>query len=200
MNNIGIYISAFDPIHEGDLAFARSAIEQTKLDKVYFYVEPRPKNRQGVKALEHRIHMVVLAVKSDPKLGTIVVKSQNSSPVEIAKIINKRFDGQTINVLIPDEKIGRLDHWAWLKIGDVPINLTIGLDKLTPKEVKSHIKSIESIFGTPISSNSFQAPNPAHKATEVRRKLRLGVRPKEVSDPVYDYINVENLYASRSSA
>ncbi|MCA9332160.1 adenylyltransferase/cytidyltransferase family protein, partial [Candidatus Saccharibacteria bacterium] len=52
MKKVGIYAGSFDPIHKGHIALAEQAIQQCGQDKVFFMVEPRPRRKQGVKALE----------------------------------------------------------------------------------------------------------------------------------------------------
>lgn len=200
MKRVGIYINAFDPVNQFDLDFAQSAIEQVHLDRIYFLAEPRPRYNQGVKAYEHRNHMVILAVKADSKLGTIVVKPQLASPLETAKIINNRFLNQSPTIVLPEDRLSKLDSWTWLKLNNQPLNLAIGLDKLKPKDVESQIKTINVILASSLSYSVFQAPNPSKHSASIRHQLRLGQRPEQLPSPVYDYIIQKELYSSRSSA
>src|SRR3989344_4473010 len=68
---VGIYPGAFDPVHEGHVAFAQLVIAQHGLDKVFFLPEPTPRYRQAVKAYEHRLAMIKLAIKKYDSLGVI---------------------------------------------------------------------------------------------------------------------------------
>src|SRR5208283_2318271 len=95
VKQVGIYISAFDPIHKGHIKFAEEAITTHKLDKLYFLVEPRPRYRQGVKALDHRINMAMLGVASNPKLGTIILKTKANLDEHI-KLLQARFKDHKI--------------------------------------------------------------------------------------------------------
>lgn len=100
MKRIGIYISAFDPIHFGHLGFAEDALEKQSFDKLYFLVEPTPRYTQGVKAFDHRVNMAILGVANNPKLGTIVTKSR-ASIEEYIRLLQTRFRGQKLSLIIP---------------------------------------------------------------------------------------------------
>src|ERR1700722_7673461 len=181
-SRIGIYINAFDPINYADLEFANAAISQTDLDKAYLLPEPRPKYQQGVKALEHRAHMVVLAVKSNPRLGTIVIKSQFVSTADVSKVIARRFYAKQVYVVVPEDRLGKLDSWKWLKFNTGPLHLVIGPDKLTPNDVKNQVKIINAILPGPIDYTVFKAPSPTKLSPKVRRELKKGMKPEELPE------------------
>jgi nicotinic acid mononucleotide adenylyltransferase len=200
MKKIGIYINAFDPISQADLNFARAAIDQTDLDRVYFLAEPRPRYNQGVKAYEHRNHMVILAVKSDPRLGTIILRPQLASPAEIANVISRRFFSQPLTIVLPEDRLTKLDSWAWLKLDNQPFDLTVGLDKWAVGELDKQINTIKVVLAAKLNYASFDSVSPNKLAISIRHKLRQGHRPAEVSDAVYDYIAQKKLYSSRPKA
>src|ERR1019366_9904154 len=88
---VGIYINAFDPIHEGHLNFASQAIRTSKLDKLYFLIEPRPKYKQGVKAFSHRVNMATLATRDNDSFGVVVVKHARYGVDETVNSLKQRF-------------------------------------------------------------------------------------------------------------
>src|SRR5258708_1287895 len=92
VKKIPIFAGTFDPVHEGHLAFAQAALEEG-LEKVMFLVEPRPRRKQGVRALEHRTAMVQLAIADEPQLSTIVLEQARFSVNETLPVLRARFSG-----------------------------------------------------------------------------------------------------------
>ncbi len=60
---IGIYAGTFDPIHKGHLAFAQSAVEQAKLDKVIIVAEKEPYRKKPHASWDHRQAMIERATE-----------------------------------------------------------------------------------------------------------------------------------------
>src|SRR5688572_27140829 len=102
---IGIYSGTFDPIHLGHVAFAKEALKQCGLEKVYFLVEPRPRRKQGVKALEHRQAMVELAIAKEPALGSIILDHARFSVRQTLPVLQARFEGSEIVFLMGDDML-----------------------------------------------------------------------------------------------
>src|SRR5687768_15392849 len=91
LKKVGIYAGTFDPVHEGHLAFAREAAAQYGLDKVFFLVEPNPRRKQGVKALEHRNEMVQLAIRSEKLFASILLEQHRFTVTETMPVLRSRF-------------------------------------------------------------------------------------------------------------
>lgn len=65
---IGIYAGTFDPIHKGHLAFAQSAVEQAKLDKVIIVAEKEPYRKKPHANWDHRQAMIEHATEQVPQV------------------------------------------------------------------------------------------------------------------------------------
>lgn len=65
--NIGLFGGTFDPIHRGHIALARAALEQYKLNRIYFAAANTPphKQRQPLSPFLHRFAMLVLATAQE---------------------------------------------------------------------------------------------------------------------------------------
>lgn len=132
MKRIGIYVSAFDPIHEGHLKFAADAVNEHDLDKLYFLVEPTPRYRQGVKAFDHRVNMAILGAANNPKFGTIVTKSR-ASLEEYINLLQTRFSGQKLALIIPDYALKRFFSLPnLLSYNFNNMDIIVGLSNQTP--------------------------------------------------------------------
>jgi nicotinate-nucleotide adenylyltransferase len=65
--NIGLFGGTFDPIHRGHIALAHAALEQCKLNRIYFVPAnvPPHKQQQPLSHFSHRYAMVALATASE---------------------------------------------------------------------------------------------------------------------------------------
>jgi nicotinate-nucleotide adenylyltransferase len=63
---IGLYFGSFNPVHNGHMVTARTAVEKKNLDSVWFVVSPKnPLKDSSILCDEnHRLEMVRLAIKS----------------------------------------------------------------------------------------------------------------------------------------
>lgn len=197
MKRVGVYVGAFDPIHSGHLDFARRALDLLNLDKVYFMVEPRPKNVQGVKAYTHRVNMVELMIRHESYLGNIVLQYPIAQR-EITSILSQRFEGHMVFILMRDDHISRTHNLAWLKHSFPNVVLGVGITRSSIIEIKNHLVQIGNITGSPIRFMSFMAPEPINQS-KVKHELKLGKKPDAIPLQVYSYIKQEGLYISAPS-
>lgn len=200
VKKIGIYIGAFDPIHKGHLEFAADALKTHKLDKLYFLVEPSPRHRQGVKAHHHRVNMAILGVAHNPKLGTIVLQTKSSLD-DYLKLIQSRFNDHRIALIIPDTALKRFFHLPNLLSHDfTKMNIIVGVSAESPEEVNLRLKLLSETSGLKFSYSCFKAEKMSVNSNEIKKKLRKGIKPDEVSSNVWDYIVTQNLYAPLPNA
>ena len=199
MKRIGIYISAFDPIHMGHIEFAESALATHGLDKLYFLVEPIPKHRQGVKALDHRVNMAILGVANNPKLGTIVPKSRVSLE-EYIKLLQSRFKGHRIALIIPENALKRFFHLPnLLNYNFSNMDILVGLDSQSPDEVNLRLRLLSETSGLKFRHSWFKPKTPQISSSEIKKKLKQGIQPTEIPKSVYDYIVKQKLYVATSN-
>jgi nicotinate-nucleotide adenylyltransferase len=65
---IGIYAGTFDPIHNGHIEFAKSAVEQDHLDRVIVVAEKEPYRKKPHALWDHRQAMIERATESIPQV------------------------------------------------------------------------------------------------------------------------------------
>jgi nicotinate-nucleotide adenylyltransferase len=98
---IGLLGGSFDPIHQGHLKLAKSALAQLRLKKVYLVLAPRPPHKSnGIEApVESRLKMLRLAVKGERglKVATWELKRKGPSYTVITL--------QNLRRLHPDDEI-----------------------------------------------------------------------------------------------
>lgn len=196
MKKVGIYSGTFDPIHSGHVAFAREALEQADLDKVFFLVEPRPRRKQGVKALEHRDEMVRLAIRDEPKFGSIMLGQQRFSAVDTLPVLLERFQGAELYMLMGDDMLAHFADWPHVEELVEHIRFSIGLRQHSEAEVRRRLTIIQKTRGLGMRYELFQAPKPEFSSSDIRLRIKNGEIPAGLTPEVLRYIESQGLYAS----
>jgi nicotinate-nucleotide adenylyltransferase len=196
LKKVGIYSGTFDPVHEGHVAFAREALVQCGLDKVFFLVEPRPRRKQGVKAFTHRVEMVHLAIQDEQQFGVIIADEKRFTAQETLPRLQHRFEGAELYMLMGDDMLDHFDSWPHVELLMQEIHFAIGLRTYDRKTVKQRLELIQEIRATRMQYQLFQASQPKFASTTIRLALKAGEVPRGISPVVLDYIKTNGLYAS----
>lgn len=200
MKRIGIYSGTFDPVHAGHLVFAHEALRQCGLDKVFFLVEPRPRRKQGVKALEHRVEMVKLAISNEPKFGSIALQQQRFTAVDTLPVLRERFKGAELFMLMGDDALAHFADWPHVEDLVAHIHFAIGLRHHDKYETERKIYIIQRTRGFAMNHTLFQAPEANFSSSKIRQAIKKGQSPKGVPEEVLNYARREGLYDARGSS
>lgn len=199
MKRIGIYSGTFDPIHEGHVAFAKQAIAECGLDKIFFLVEPRPRRKQGVKALEHRVAMVQMAIKHQSKLGTIILNQARFSVLETLPVLLKRFKGQQLYMLLGgDHVINHLAEWPHVEELVNSVCFVVGVRGSGQKTVIETLSALQKTRGLKLDYEMFESAFPEYSSSAIRLAVKRGKEPVGLLPVVREYVQKENLYSSIS--
>lgn len=197
MKKVGIYSGTFDPVHAGHLGFAREAIAQCDLEKVFFLIEPSPRRKQGVKAFEHRVRMAQLAIQDESKFGSIMLEQQRFTVADTLPALLKRFEGAELCLLIGDDGLSRLGDWPQIEKLLKSVCFVVGLRRLTRAEAQHQIDTVEQTRGIKLRYKIFQTPKPKISSSTIKRSLKSGHTPMGLTRTVADYINSQGLYTAK---
>lgn len=199
MKKIGIYAGTFDPIHNGHLAFAQAGLN-AGLEKVMFLVEPRPRRKQGVRALEHRNAMVQLAIKDHENMGTILLEQARFTPHETLPVLQNRFKGYQVVLLFGDDVVGHIAHWPHIEELVASVELMIAARHKDEKELAQTFKTLEATNNLRFNYSFVDPKYHDVSSSAIRLQLKQRQRPSELPDDVCDYIRAHRLYVSASIA
>lgn len=198
MKQIGIYGGTFDPIHNGHLAFAQAALD-TGLEKVMFLVEPRPRRKQGVRAFEHRLGMVQLAIADRPKMGSIIVDQARFTPHETLPLLQNRFKGYQLVLLFGDDVIAHIGEWPHVEELVASVELMIAVRHGNVQALEETFKTIHKTRNLKFR-RQFVDPNcPDVSSSSIRQQLRKREQPTDIPESVWRYIRSHRLYSSAVS-
>ena len=203
MARIGVYGGTFNPIHNSHIEIAKAALNQFKLDKVYFLVAGNPPHKETAKSISdiNRLEMVRLAVEKEPKLEIdereIYRAGKSYSYITFTEYHNEHPDDEIFFIMGSDSL---LNFKNWVKPDIISEYVTI----LVAPRLGDDLEAIE--HGLHECKNMFEGefllidykPNSV-SSSEIREHFYsdLSIRAF-VSEKVSDYIIEHNLYSKYS--
>lgn len=82
MRKIGLFGGTFDPVHYGHLAVARSALDKLSFETLYFIPAASPPHKpdQLITPFRHRVVMLQLALRDEPRFVVSEVEGERNGP------------------------------------------------------------------------------------------------------------------------
>lgn len=198
MISVGIFSGTFDPVHNGHLQFARDALVHGSLDKIFLLPEARPRRKQGVKSIEHRMRMVQLAVADDLQLGVIILEQPRFTPHDTLPLLKARFQGAKLHMLMGDDMLKHLGDWPHVEQLVSAIHFIIGV-RGDHGEAINRIKAIERARGVNFQYQIFSSTLSGVSSSSVKNSLRKKGRSDDVPPNVLAYIKEQGLYSKTAS-
>ncbi|HEX5962175.1 MAG TPA: nicotinate-nucleotide adenylyltransferase [Gemmatimonadales bacterium] len=185
---IGLFGGSFDPVHHGHLIVAQVAAEKLKLQSLRFV----PAREQPFKAgqhrtsSEHRAAMLSLAVAGVPGLTVERTELDRPGPsytVDTLRYLHDREPGEEFVLLLGADAAADMPAWREAE----------RLAELARIAVFARPGS--PVPAIPWSTTVVEVPPIDISATEVRRRVRLGLSVRYwVPDAVAEYIAKHRLY------
>jgi len=195
MKKVGIFAGTFDPIHNGHLDFAEKALAQGDLDKIYFLPEPRPRRKQGVRALEHRQGMIEVAIKNHPHLGLIKLEQARFTPHETLPVLRGRFANKQIVLLFGDDVIQHIAQWPSIEELVDSVELLIAVRKTNTQSVHERMMHLAEVKRLRFRYHITESSSPAVASSTIRQHIRSGQgRVDNIPPAVISYIRSHRLY------
>ncbi|MDR1012935.1 MAG: nicotinate-nucleotide adenylyltransferase [Lactobacillales bacterium] len=184
---IGILGGNFNPIHNGHLLIADQVAQILDLDRVYLMPEAMPPHQVSKYTIsaEHRLNMIELAIKDNPRLGIEMIELQlggiNYTFNTMKKLTEMNPDVYYF-FIIGGDMIENLSRWY--RINELmELVQFVGVGRLGYPEKSSFPVIWVDIPKIEVSS------------THIRRLITSGSIPKYLMpDKVYRYIQKEDLY------
>jgi len=190
---IGIMGGSFDPIHQGHLAIAGSALSSFELDTVLFVPARRAplKSKHPAASAEQRREMVELAISEFPDFALSDVDLRNdavSYSIETANRLKAQYPRAELRWILGADQIAQLHHWrAISELGELLSFIAFarrGSEANPSSELPDHV--IVDLADAPLIDIS---------SSEIRRRLLAGSPVKHfLPEKVFAYIKARNLY------
>ncbi len=195
---IGLFGGTFDPPDLGHLILASEAYSQLGLDRLLWILTPDPphKQEQDITPVEHRLAMVDLAIKDNPRFELSNIEVDRPGPhytLDTVKTIAEKYPDADITPIIGGDSLRDLPTWHkpkellyachWVGVMRRPG------EEPDLRELERELPGISS------KVHYVDAPLLEIASREIRSRVADG-RPYRYYLPtsVYEYINEHQLY------
>ena len=112
---IGILGGTFDPIHNAHIYMAKRAMDDLKLDKLYFMPSPCPphKDKKHITSEEHRVNMIKLAINDyiNFELSDFELKNNLSYTADTLTALKKVHKNDSLYFIIGGDSAASFTSW-----------------------------------------------------------------------------------------
>ncbi|MEI6481497.1 MAG: nicotinate (nicotinamide) nucleotide adenylyltransferase [Candidatus Saccharibacteria bacterium] len=189
---IGIFSGSFDPIHKGHIAFALSAIEQADLDAVYFAPETKPRRKLNVSHISHRVSMLDLATRSQPRLHVLNLTARYFSPKSTVSKLQQKFPDAELVLLMGSDLVEHLHTWKHVDYMLRHVELVIGVRSNSDEAIVT--KLLKELPVQPLGATIIQTELSGASSSAIRLALRDGDSSPAVTASVQNYAKKNWLY------
>ena len=194
MKRVGVYAGTFDPIHAGHVAFAEKALKDCQLDKIFFLVEPRPRRKQGVRALEHREAMLRLAISDHKAFGMILLEQANFSVESTLPKLQALFEGAKIYMLLGEDVFAHMNSWPHVERLLKTVRFIVGIRVGDETKVKQYLQTVEKTRGIQFKTIFLVTEHQSVSSSKIRLSLKRNQQPQGLLPKTQEYIQQHGLY------
>ena len=184
---IGLFGGAFNPLHNGHLTVARTAVREMKLDKLIFIPTGNaPHKKETEVSREDRYNMVLAAISHEDKMCVSdyeIKRSEVNYSANTTEYFKSLYPDDELFFIIGDDSYNELDTWH------EPHRITEAATLLVfPRE------------GADVKPPAIKLPMEIVdvSSSEIREKIKMGKDCRNLlPKAVFDYIIDRNIYGSR---
>ena len=199
---IGILGGTFDPVHIGHLVLAEEALSKLKLDQILFIPTGKPWLKESLEITDgfHRLEMVKIATKSNPRFVASSIEIDRSGPtytIDTLRYLKDKLGTETsIYFILGLDTLANFHRWnrpeEILDLCEFVVSNRPGFGntKILDEQLErfESIGSITTLLNIPMLDIS---------GTNLREMIRQGLSIKyRVPDGVEEYIYSNGLYGA----
>jgi nicotinate-nucleotide adenylyltransferase len=194
MRKTGIFSGTFDPVHAGHIAFALAAVKEADLDAIYLAPEARPRRKDGVTHVAHRLAMLRLAVAAHSKLKVLELPDKQFTPAQTIPRLKQLFPKTRLMYVCGSDMLAHMPEWPLVKSLTDSMGLVVGLrGSEKPKDIQDLIAKLPS---APLETHIIFSPRPEISGGKIRQQLVHDARPNGLLSVTKGYIKRNWLYDS----
>ena len=188
MNRIGIYAGIFDPIHDGHLAAARSAVVDLQLDTLFFLVEKSGWGGKTPIPLQKRQDMVAIATQDDLQLRQLESKEDRFDTDRTLTRLEREYVGDELYFVFGADVFMNMNTAQWPGLEKLLKHYIVVFERknISQSDIAAHAKELGIVVA--ILPSEYME----HSSTNVR--LKPHDRDIWVPKTVSDYIEHKGLY------
>ena len=183
-SRIGLLGGTFDPIHNGHIAIAKTAIQQLKLDKLLLIPAGNPWQKSEFSESKHRLEMVKKAGNDLEKVEVSDIEVNKTGPTytfETLQELHKKYPNSELILILGSDAVAGFDTWK-------EPNLVKILARI-------YVVQRAGDFTQDWHFDRIQMPPIEISSTEIREKVKNNESISElVPKSVNEYISANGLY------
>jgi nicotinate-nucleotide adenylyltransferase len=183
-SRIGLLGGTFDPIHNGHIAIAKTAIQQLKLDKLLLIPAGNPWQKSEFSDSKHRLEMVKKAGNDLEKVEVSDIEVNKTGPTytfETLQELHKKYPNSELILILGSDAVAGFDTWK-------EPNLVKTLARI-------YVVQRAGDFTQDWHFDRIQMPPIEISSTEIRERVKNNESISElVPKSVNDYISANGLY------
>jgi nicotinate-nucleotide adenylyltransferase len=183
-SRIGLLGGTFDPIHNGHIAIAKTAIQQLKLDKLLLIPAGNPWQKSEFTESKLRLEMVKKAGNDLEKVEVLDIEVNKSGPTytfETLQELHKKYPNSELVLILGSDAVAGLNSWK-------EPNLVKTLARI-------YVVQRAGDFTLDWHFDRIQMPPIEISSTEIREKVKNNESISElVPKSVNEYISANGLY------
>ena len=183
-SRIGLLGGTFDPIHNGHIAIAKTAIQQLKLDKLLLIPAGNPWQKSEFTDSKHRLEMVKKAGNDLEKVEVSDIEVNKTGPTytfETLQELHKKYPNSEFILILGSDAVAGFDTWK-------EPNLVKTLARI-------YVVQRAGDFTQDWHFDRIQMPPIEISSTEIREKVKNNDSISElVPKLVNEYISANGLY------
>jgi nicotinate-nucleotide adenylyltransferase len=113
-SRIGLLGGTFDPIHNGHIAIAKTAIQQLKLDKLLLIPAGNPWQKSEFTDSKHRLEMVIRAAQDLEKVEVLDIEVNKSGPTytfETLQELHTNYPESEFVLILGSDAVAGINTW-----------------------------------------------------------------------------------------
>lgn len=188
MKRLGFFTGSFDPVHEGHLGVAKSALKFLDLNKLYIMVEENPWTDKKPIDISHRKKMVNIALKDINDIGQLEIGDKRFDIQNTLTEIENKYPNDELYFVFGADVFMKMDKDQWPGLEKLLKHYIVVFErnKITQEQISEHAKTLGIVVAI------MPSEYPEHSSTDVR------MRPAEkniwVPELVAKYIDKNKLY------
>jgi nicotinate-nucleotide adenylyltransferase len=183
-SRIGLLGGTFDPIHNGHIAIAKTAIQQIKLDKLFLIPAGNPWQKSEFTESKHRLEMTKKAGQDLEKVEVLDIEVNKTGPTytfETLQELHEKYPNSEFVLILGSDAVAGFDTWK-------EPNLIKTLARI-------YVVQGAKDFTQDWHFDRIQMPPIEISSTEIREKVKNNESISElVPKSVNEYISANDLY------
>lgn len=167
---IGIYPGTFDPVHEGHVGFAHTAVSRCDLDRIIFLPEANPREKVGVSSLYDRERWLQEAIQPYGFLEVMTLDHSQFTVAETLPFLEDTFPSDALTLLIGSDVV-KTFHYRWPGLEALLSRMPLAIALRGEDTTEMIVESLSACHTKP-RYHILDSPHPSATSSKIRKNYK----------------------------